>query len=275
MVDFVGRTETRTTIIDADRAAMLAATLDLPKVPGGGRYLPPGWHWLYFNAFAQHSDTGADGHPRLGGFLPDLGLPRRMWAGGEMSYVKQLEFGSEAGRTTEITKISEKTGRNGRLVFLTLRHRISSQGNLHIEEHQNIVYRPDTELPTERREGVPAPEGPDWAKTFTPNHVLLFRYSALTLNSHRIHYDATYAREVEHYPDLLVQGPLTATLLQGFAAECCPDRRLFRFAFRAISPLFVTSPFHLQAKKSKNGDLELWALTPMGGLAMRAEASFA
>ncbi|NYZ14711.1 acyl-CoA dehydrogenase [Azospirillum sp. RWY-5-1] len=271
----VGRTETRRGRIDPERAAALAATLDLDGIPGDGRTLPPGWHWLYFNPFVRRGEIGADGHPRRGGFLPDVGLPRRMWAGGRVTYHAPLPLGAEAEKRSTITDVTAKSGKGGRLVFVTVRHAIHAGGTLCVEEEQDIVYReaavPGAPSPTP----APAPEGAERSEEVVPDPVLLFRYSALTANGHRIHYDRAYARDEEHYPDLVVHGPLTATLLQGLAARCRPGLRLHRFSFRGMAPLFVTAPFRIEAKAGTEPDtLDLWACTPGGGLAMRADVRF-
>ncbi|HYD64466.1 FAS1-like dehydratase domain-containing protein [Azospirillum sp.] len=272
----IGRTERRSGRIDPERAAALAATLDLDAIPGDGRALPPGWHWLYFNPFVRRGEIGADGHPRRGGFLPDVGLPRRMWAGGRLTYHAPPPLGAEAEKRSEITDVSAKSGKGGRLVFVTVRHEIHAAGTLCVEEEQDIVYREAAVPGTPPPPSTPAPEGAEWSEEVVPDPVLLFRYSALTSNGHRIHYDRPYARDEEHYPDLVVHGPLTATLLQGLAARCRPEARLHRFSFRGVAPLFVSAPFRIEAKAGEAPDaLDLWARGPDGGLAMRAEARFA
>ena len=273
--DAIGRTDSRRAVIAADRVAALAAALDLEGVPGGSAALPPAWHWMFFNPVARRSELGPDGHPRRGNFLPDLGLPRRMWAGGRLTYHAPLPIGAEAERKSEIVDVVSKTGRSGRLAFVTVRHRIVSGATLCIEEEQDLVFR-EAALP-----GAPgalpvqAPVDARWSEPFTPDPVLLFRYSALTENGHRIHYDQPYARAVEGYRDLVVHGPLIATLLHGLAARCRGDAPLRRFSFRATAPLFVDRPFHLEAAPL-DGDsaLSLWARGPDGELAMQAEARF-
>lgn len=270
----IGRRESRTAVIDPERAAQLAATLDL-DTPCAGADLPPGWHWLYFNPFVRRSGIGPDGHPRRGGFLPETGLPRRMWAGGRITYHAPLPLGATAEKLSEIIDVTEKSGKAGRLVFVTVRHTIRVGGRSCIEEEQDIVYREAAQPGAPAPAPQPAPDGADWTEEITPDPVLLFRYSALTSNGHRIHYDAPYARQVEHYPDLVVHGPLTATLLQGLAVRSRPDARLTRFAFRGMAPLFVSSPFRVEAKRAAGGGLDLWARGPGDALAMSATAEFA
>lgn len=272
--DAIGRTERKTALIAADRVEALASTLDLDTVPGGGM-LPPGWHWLFFNPFVRRSELGQDGHPRRGGFLPDVKLPRRMWAGGRLVYHAPLPIGVTASKESEIAKIATKDGSAGKLVFVTVRHTISHDGQVCVEEDQDIVYREAPAPGSPKLKVSPAPEGAEWSEAVIPDPVLLFRYSSLTSNGHRIHYDQPYAKDEEGYRDLVVHGPLIATLLQGLAVRCRPEARLFRFDFRAMAPLFVDRGFHVEASRSAEGNsLVLWARGPDGELTMRAEAAF-
>jgi 3-methylfumaryl-CoA hydratase len=272
----IGRTERRVETILPDRVAALAATLDVAEAPAEGQPLPAGWHWLFFNPFRRRSELGPDGHPRRGGFLPDVALPRRMWAGGRLAFHAPLPVGALAERRSEILDVAAKSGRAGRLVFVTLRHRISVGATLCLEEEQDIVYREAPAAGAPKPAPAPAPEGAEWSEAVTPDPVLLFRYSALTANGHRIHYDQRYATVVEGYPGLVVHGPLTATLLQGFAVRCRPGAALARFAFRGLAPLFVDRPFRLEAAPGETAEaLVLWARGPEGELAMQAEAAFA
>ncbi|MGV6875596.1 FAS1-like dehydratase domain-containing protein [Pseudochelatococcus sp. B33] len=271
----IGRTETTHATIAADRVEALAATLDLEAVPGGGGTVPPGWHWLFFNPFVRRGLVGPDGHPKRGGFLPDVKLPRRMWAGGRLIYHAPLPMGPTVARNSEIADVTVKDGSAGTLVFVTVRHTIVHDGTVFIEEEQDIVYR-DAPVPgAAKPRPSPAPEGAEWSEAVQPDPVLLFRYSALTSNGHRIHYDQPYATQEEGYPERVVHGPLIATLLQGLAARSRPQARLSRFEFRAMAPLFVDRGFHIEAAKRESGDgLSLWAKGPDGELAMRAEAAF-
>lgn len=296
----IGRTERVQAVIAPEKVAALAATLDLDPAEAP-RLLPPGWHWMFFNPFVRRSALGEDGHPKRGGFLPDVGLPRRMWAGGRLTYHSPLPVGVVATRESTILDVSAKSGRSGRLVFVTVGHRISHDGETLIAEEQDLVYREAAAPGGTPPKPAAAPEGATWSETVEPDPVLLFRYSALTANGHRIHYDRPYATTVEHYRDLVVHGPLTATLLQDLAVRARPGRRLATFAFRGAAPLFVDAPFHIEAKAGTadagqaggegkaggegqaGGDgppgegaaLSLWARGPDGGLAMRADATFA
>lgn len=268
--DAIGRAETREEVLHPERAAALAAALDMSQAPGSGDPLPPGWHWLYFNPFVQRSEIGHDGHPKRGGFLPDVQLPRRMWAGGRLTYQAPLIIGQPTTKESEILNVVAKSGRAGQLVFVTVRHLLSQNGVICIEEEQDIVYREAPAPGAPKPNPAPAPEPATRSQKVSPDPVLLFRYSALTSNGHRIHYDRTYAQQEEDYRDLVVHGPLTATLLQGFASE--DGHRLKRFEFRGMAPLFVDRPFSLQTGDLKNGEMPLWAKGPDGELAMQANA---
>lgn len=269
---WVGRSETSAEQIWASRVAQLAATLDLDRAPRDGEALPPGWQWLFFNPAVRHSELGADGHPRRGGFLPPIDLPRRMWAGSRLRYHEPLGIGGMAERHSEIAHIDTKTGRTGTLVFVTVRHTISQGSVIAIEEEQDLVYRVPPAPGDPAPPGKPAPSAM-WSEAVHPGAPLLFRYSALTFNGHRIHYDAPYATAVEGYPALVVHGPLTATLLQGLATRVRPDARLVTFSFRGLAPLFVDRTFHLEAATDGDG-LSLWARNEHGEIAMQASAGF-
>jgi 3-methylfumaryl-CoA hydratase len=271
----IGRVERRSESILPDRVAALAATLDLEAAPAEGEPLPAGWHWLFFNPFVRRRDLGPDGHPKRGGFLPDVALPRRMWAGGRLTFHAPLPVGAEAERRSEILDVAAKSGRAGALVFVTVGHRISVGGALCVEEEQDIVYREAPAADAPRPAPAPAPDGARWSEAVVPDPVLLYRYSALTANGHRIHYDHPYATEAEGYPGLVVHGPLIATLLLGLAVRCRPDAALARFAFRGTAPLIVGRPFRLEAAPGKEAEaLALWARGPEGELAMKADAVF-
>jgi 3-methylfumaryl-CoA hydratase len=271
---WVGRTETMRERIGPERVAALGATLGVDDQYSAGASLPPGWHWIFFNPLAPRQVLGVDGHPKRGGFLPPISLPRRMWAGGKLSYEKPLTVGAEGVRESTIKKVEVKSGRSGTLVFVTVAHTIACDGVLCIVEDQDLVYREAARPGANAPVVTAAPGDATWSAEVKPDTVLLFRYSALTSNGHRIHYDQRYAREEENYPDLVVHGPLTATLLQAFAVKCA-GRALRSFEFRSTSPLFVTSPFKLAGKAADEAEtLDLWASGPAGEMAMRAKAQF-
>lgn len=270
--EWVGREEAHTQRIDAAAVAAMAATLDLERAPGVGQPLPPGWQWLFFNPAARRSGLGEDGHPQRGGFLPPITLPRRMWAGSRINYLANLPIGEQATRRSRIVKVENKTGKRGELWFVTVQHTTECNGTDCIVEEQDIVYReappPGAAAATPARHEGEA----RWGREVRPDTTLLFRYSALTFNGHRIHYDQAYARNEEGYPDLVVHGPLTATLLQQLAVEHGDGRDLARFDFRGVSPLFVARAFRIEGHTQEDGSLALWARGPDGELAMSATA---
>lgn len=276
--DWIGRSDTKRDSIALAPAAALAATLDHDHMPAEGDPLPPLWHWLYFTPRARQSDLGTDGHPKLGGFMPPIPLPRRMWAGGRLEFFDPLLIGDQVERTTQIIGIESKTGQQGVLLFVTLRHRLSTQRGLAIEEEQDLVYRaasssapPAKPAPKTTAAASELPPAA-WRDALLPDPRLLFRYSALTFNTHRIHYDLAYAQDEEGYHDLVVQGPLTATLLADrlIAHE---GGRLRRFAFRGRSPLFAEASMRLCGQhEDKPGAFALWAEGPDGKAAMTASA---
>jgi 3-methylfumaryl-CoA hydratase len=263
--DWIGRTETRDERVDATQAAKMAATLDRPSLRDGDP-LPAGWHWMFFNAAEPAGVLGPDGHPKRGGFLPPVELPRRMWAGGRLVFHTPLRVGALATRRSEILKVESKSGKTGSLVFVTVKHRIESDGVLALEEEHDIVYRDEPSPDAPPPKPVAPPAGAELSRIVTPDPTLLFRYSALTFNGHRIHYDQPYATKVEGYPGLVFHGPLTATLLMALCEELAASP-LLRFEFRGAAPLFDTAPFAIKAKRDGVA-VTAWAETPDGALAM-------
>ncbi|WNC92711.1 MaoC family dehydratase N-terminal domain-containing protein [Paraburkholderia sp. FT54] len=251
----------------------MAATLDREE---SGDSVPPLWHWLYFLPVAPMSEVGPDGHPKRGGFLPPVPLPRRMWAGGRLTFHAPLKVGEHATRTSTIANIEDKTGRSGRLVFVTVQHTIEAGGELKLEEEHDIVYRDAPQEGARPPQPQLAPEGETWRRTIDADAVMLFRYSALTFNGHRIHYDQPYVTEVEGYPGLIVHGPLIATLLVDLVRREQPEATLQSFAFKAVRPTFAGQAFTVCGKPSADGKLiELWAKDHEGYLTMRATAAIA
>ena len=271
---WIGREEVRGDRLHASAVAAMAATLDLDAAPGAGDALPPGWQWLFFNPAARRSELGPDGHPARGGFLPPVALPRRMWAGSRVRFLRDLPVDAEASRRSRILKVEHKSGKRGALCFVTVEHAIAHGDATCIVEEQDIVYREATP-PGAPPPPAPAPhpEAPQWSREVRADTTLLFRYSALTFNGHRIHYDLPYARDGEGYPGLVVHGPLTATLLQMFAAEL-GGRPLASFEFRGVAPLFADRPFRLEARARDDGAMTVWARGHDGELAMSATAGF-
>ncbi|WP_406868966.1 MaoC family dehydratase N-terminal domain-containing protein [Paraburkholderia fungorum] len=249
----------------------MAATLEREE---RGDTVPPLWHWLYFLPVSPLSEAGPDGHPKRGGFLPPVPLPRRMWAGGRVTFHAPLKVGEHAKRTSTIANIEDKTGRSGRLVFVTAQHTIEVDGELRLEEEHDIVYRDAPQEGARPPQAAPAPEGETWRRTVDADAVMLFRYSALTFNSHRIHYDYPYVTEVEGYPGLIVHGPLIATLLVDLVRRELPSATLQSFAYKAVRPLFAGQSFAVCGRPSADGKtVDLWAKDHEGYLAMRATAA--
>lgn len=267
---WVGRRESRTDVIDLNTARALSATLDYsPDGVGNGDELPPAWHWVYFTQAVPTEQLGSDGHAARGGFLPPVELPRRLWAGGRLRFHAPLHIGDSAQRESTVAAIEGKTGRSGQLVFVSLRHEIRVDGELAIEEEQDLVYRAVS--PGQPSPPKFPPGQPDWSRTLHPDPVLLFRYSALTFNSHRIHYDRPYAMHEEGYPALVVQGPLVATLLLDLLQRQMPRSGIETFSFRGLRPLLDGAPMQLEGGRD-NRDVRLWALDDEGALAMEAQA---
>ncbi len=267
MHDATGQTQTLTCRLDPARAAALHATLgrDGPP-PGDGEAMPPFWHQIFFWDPQPPENLGPDSHPRTGtGLIPDLGLPQRMWAGGRLQFHAPLRLGQPAQKTTTVESVAQKTGRTGPLGFVTLRHDIHQNGALTVTEHQDIVYR---QPPTNRTDIAPPMARTDETATETKtfDSTLLFRYSALTFNGHRIHYDFDYCRDVEGYSGLVVHGPLLAQYLMHLAeAQTGP---LTSFTFRATSALM----HHEAATLCWSPDNTLWVRGPDGRQCMQAAA---
>ncbi len=272
--EWIGRSERHEDVLEPGAARRMAATLDLDWQAAAGDALPPLWHWIYFNEAVPLGGLGRDGHARRGGFLPPVDLPRRMWAGGRLGFAAPLRLGETVIRRSTITDVKVKQGRSGALCFITVRHDFAGpDGSERLWEEHDIVYRGDAAPGAPAPTPQEAPGGGTFARTVTPSAVLLFRYSALTFNAHRIHYDRDYCRDVEGYPGLIFHGPLTATMLAGLALEQGGGRALAAFSFRAVAPLFDTAPFVLRGRFAQENSLELWAQTPQGGLAMTARAT--
>jgi 3-methylfumaryl-CoA hydratase len=271
--EWIGRGETLHDTIAAAPLRELAALLDRDDPePAPGDGVPPLAHWLYFLPTHRQSELGPDGHARRGGFLPPVPLPRRMWAGSRLEFLRPLTVGTEATRTSTIKDVVVKEGRSGTLVFVTVRHEISDREGLVLSDEHDIVYRGEG---ASAAAPVAAPAGEAWKRTIRPDPVLLFRYSAVTFNGHRIHYDHPYVTRVEGYPGLVVHGPLIATLLVDLLLRSLPRARLTRFSFRAMRPLFDTAPFEVcglpdEAKTSAR----LWTRDAGGAITMDATAEW-
>ncbi|MEJ8840166.1 FAS1-like dehydratase domain-containing protein [Ramlibacter sp. AN1133] len=272
-----GRSETLHDDVTAAPVRNLAATLDRDDpLPQAGTALPPLWHWLYFLPGHRQSEIGPDGHARRGGFLPPVPLPRRMWAGGRLTWHAPLYVGERIERTSTIATVTHKSGRSGDLVFVLVRHEVRNAQGLALTEEHDIVYRPLAQPGDPVPPPQAAPAQAPWSREIAPDPVLLFRYSALTFNGHRIHYDRSYVTEVEGYPGLIVHGPLIATLLVDLARRQRPDATLRSFSFRAVRPTFDLHPFRVCGQPSDDGkSAQLWAQDHEGWLTMQAQAQFA
>jgi len=272
--EWIGRTRTEHDELSLFPARAMAALLDRdPTVLERASPLPAGWHWLYFKPTTPQSELGRDGHPRRGGFLPPVDLPRRMWAGGRLRFTAGLHLGEPVERVSIVRDVSMKQGRSGPLVFVTVHHRVSGPAGPACEEDQEIVYR-QAPATREQTSGVQTlAESTAWHEEFTPDPVALFRFSALTFNSHRIHYDQPYAI-AEGYRDIVVHAPLIALLLLGAARRNAAGREPASFEYRAVSPLFAGLPIRLQGESVRDERMRLWATDPAGRIAMRASAAW-
>ncbi len=303
---WAGKTETLSDVITAAPLRALSATLDRDDAqPVPGTALPPLWHWLYFLPQHRQSEIGPDGHAKRGGFLPPVPLPRRMWAGGRLQWLPDnpLVVGDTVQRISRIESVTHKAGRTGDLLFVLVKHEIHNANGLALTEEHDIVYRAAqaptlgtgvSSLPPEgalaARDGpsplaqpgdpVPPPiaaeKGATWQREVVPDDVLLFRYSALTFNGHRIHYDRRYATEVEGYPGLIVHGPLIATLLVDLVRRNSPEAFIKSFNFKAVRPTFDLHPFRLNGQASEDGkSVRLWAEDHEGWLTMQGSIEVA
>jgi 3-methylfumaryl-CoA hydratase len=272
---WIGASQTASETIAPFPSNALAATLDRADPPYAmGSALPPLWHWLHFLPIHALAEGGPDGHAARGGFMPPVPLPRRMWAGSRLSFLKPIWIGEAVERVSTVTKVDSKQGRSGSLVFVTVRHVMTGPSGPAIEEEHDIVYRDAPAPGLAAAEPPQAPDGAVWEFPIHPDPVLLFRYSALTFNSHRIHYDRSYVTGVEGYPGLIVHGPLIATLLLEGLRRAHPDKAVADFRFRAVSPIFDTASFRVCGRLSDDGkSASLWARHERGTLAMEANAT--
>ncbi len=277
--DWVGRSESRTDAVTAFPVAALSATLNRPAdLPAAGSPIPAVWHWLYFLPLYQQSEAGPDGHPQRGGFMPPIALPRRMWAGSQITFSQPLRVGDRIRRDSTIVSINEKSGRTGSLIFVKVRHQIyrNDEAEAAIDEQHDIVYRPAASPKDRPVAPVTAPPAGLWERSVHGDELMLFRYSALTFNGHRIHYDRSYVTAVEGYPGLIVHGPLIATLLLDGLRHQFPDAIVTHFEFKAIRPTFDINRFSIcgaplsDANRPDGKTFHLWAKDHEGWLTMDA-----
>ena len=271
-----GRTESIEDHITSAPMRALSATLDRSDAdPSHGTELPPLWHWLYFLPHHAQSEIGVDGHAKRGGFLPPVPLPRRMWAGGRLHWHAPLKVGDAVKRTSTILSVTHKTGRTGDLLFVVVKHDIHNASGLCVSEEHDIVYRPAAQKGELSPAPILAPQKSKWQRDVVPDAVLLFRYSALTFNGHRIHYDRSYVTEEEGYPGLVVHGPLIATLLVDLVRRNT-DRKMQSFEFKALRPTFECADnriLRVSGEPQQDGNtIALSAQDHEGWLTMQATA---
>lgn len=268
---WIGRETECEDTVSPRHARLMAATLGMPQEPMQvGAALPPLWHWLYFLEGLPPAELGRDGHPARGGFLPPVPLANRMWAGGELGFTAPLPLGAAVRKRSRIQSVEHKQGRSGELVFVTVLHEILHEGRVAVTETHDIVYKEPT--PPGARSSSPAMPVPTHSQRFLPNSTTLFRYSALTFNGHRIHYDVDYCRQVEGYDNLVIHGPLNATMLAGFAQQIA-GRPIKHFRYRGLQPSLLGQELTLHAAPAESS-LLLWVELPGGAVSMRADASF-
>jgi 3-methylfumaryl-CoA hydratase len=254
----------------------LSATLDEDDPdPKPGDPVPPLWHWLYFLEAAPLSKVGADGHAERGDFLPPVPLPRRMWAGSRFAFTGEpLAVGETIRRVSRIKSVEPKTGSTGAMVFVTVEHTVSGPRGVSLVEDHDIVYREGPRPDEKPRPPRPAPTDAAWSRKIKPDPVLLFRFSALTFNGHRIHYDQPYVTGVEGYPGLVVHGPLLGMLQMELARRSHPQSAARSFEFRALSPVFAGPTFTVQARSEADASLTTWIADANGGLAQQGKVAF-
>ena len=270
---WVGREHCIEDGLDPFRAQALAAALDHAALPQPGEPLPPSWHWLYFLETPTAALTGSDGHPQKGGMLPPVPLPRRMWSAGSVEVHSPLVLSQRASKRSVVRSVDLKSGKSGSLIFVVVEHEVRQRDVLCIREEQTLVYRRAPSGPAPLPPGEKAPGECGWSRTLVPNSVLLYRFSALTYNGHRIHYDREYAIGEEFYSGLVVHGPLLATLLLDLALERSGSGRVTRFQFRAIRPTFEGVPLKLCARSEGLG-AKLWTVADGGFVGMHMAAQF-
>jgi 3-methylfumaryl-CoA hydratase len=269
---WIGRTEISSDEVTPVPTAALSAALDR-EAPNYGDPLPPCWHWLYFLPIHRQSELDQDGHLRRGAYLPPVPLARRMWAGSRLEFYRPLRVGDRISRVSLISDVSCKQRQAGPLVFVTVRNQVSNTEGLALTEDQDLVFLENPKGRNPAPASKIAPADFEWQRNICPDPVMLFRYSALTFNAHRIHYDRRYAMEVEGYPGLVVHGPLIATLLLELLHRNLPDPVVSRITFRSIRPLFDTAGFSVCGRLVGQRTVELWAHDAENFLAMQANAT--
>ena len=274
--DWIGNEREVEAKISVETANLMNATLNRDPTFKNGDELPPAWHWLYFHEATRADNLGVEGHAKLGSFMPPVSFggeqpPRRMWAGGSFEFARPIRIGDLATKRSTVRSITPKSGGSGKLVFVVVEHEVLVDGERCLLEEQTIVYREPLTSGGGKATVQPAPNDGAFSAEYHPDPIMLFRYSALTFNAHRIHYDVDFCREHEGYPDLVVHGPLTATLLLDLYAHRFPDETITAFSYRGRSPMFVSRPFTVNGR----ADGTAWAANDKGGLAMTAQVQLA
>ena len=272
---WIGRSHTDEDVITSRHARLMAVTVDHPHPDRirDGEPLPPLWHWIYFLEGLPPGELGRDGHPARGGFLPPVPLANRMWAGGRVAFVAPVPIGARVNKASRVLAVDLKTGRAGDLVFVTVLHELTAMsGELLVREEHDIVYKNASPAAPGTGDAEPLPADAH-CRPFVPTSTTLFRYSALTFNGHRIHYDQDYCRNVEGYPNLVIHGPLTATMLASFAEEA-GGRHLREFSYRGLRPALLGEALTLVAEITGTTAV-VSARLANGATCMRAEVRFA
>ena len=274
--NWVGRQVTIEDVVDPRSVAQMDALLGGEGAwPAQGETLPPLWHWMYFAPRAPQHKIGEDGHTAKGEFMPPIPLPLRMFAGAEVTFHQPFKVGQRITCTTTIADIKDKTGRVGEMAFVTLQDDIMADDVPACSQSRTYVYRNKSKIGGKTLKPAPLPGAYDWIETIVPDPVMLFRFSALTFNAHRIHYDHPYATSVEGYPGLIVHGPLIGLFLAWSCVRACPDQQIGRFSFQLHAPLYEGEPFSISGKVNEEGaGAHLWAANANGDLTSTGEIEF-
>jgi 3-methylfumaryl-CoA hydratase len=269
--DYIGRTEESHITISSDRIRGLAALMDYPEPPWPDNQVPPTGHWCALFPYTRQSQLGQDGHEERGVFIPPLRYSRRMWAGGRIEYMQPWQVDHPVLRRSTLLRIEDKHGRSGPMTLVTVLHEYLNGTTLLLREEQDIVYRDAPVEPAPKPVVRPfAVEPADWSREITPDTTLLFRYSAVTFNGHRIHYDREYV-QAEGYPGLLVHAPLTATLLIDLFQRANPGVGIRQFRFSARSPMYDGYPLRIRGRHQLNAPISLWSEACDGSVSITAE----
>ena len=273
---WIGRTETIHDVLTAAPLRALSAMLNLEEAPqNAGDLVPPSWHWLYFLPMQRQTEIGPDIEAKRGGFLPPVPLPQRVWAGSQIEFQRPVTVGQTVVRHSRVEDVRMKEDRSGPVVFVKVLHEVRADGQLAISERHDIVYRNMPQPGEPAPAGVRAPDKAPWTRQIDPDNVLLFRHSALTFHGHHIHYDRRCVTGLKGYPGRMVHAPLIATLLLDLVRRQVPQSRVEHFEFRAVRPVFDIAPFEVCGRVEGDRQIQLWARTPAGHLAMDASATLA